>query len=362
MKVLVTGAAGFIGSHVVRALVAAGHEVRALHLPGDDLRNLLGLDVERISGDVTDAGSLRRAMRGCEQVFHLAAVYALWTRDPGLMQRVNVDGTRLVLEVAREAGVARVIYTSSIARFGGQGPGRRATEASPFALGPTGDVYARSKADAHEVALAAARAGQDVVIVAPTGPIGPGDVGPTPTGRLIVAALNLPAVVVANSVSSFAHVADRAAGHLLAAARGRAGETYLLGAEDVALADLARRTLALAGLRKPVIVAPFALARLGAHAALLVTRHVTHRPPLVTPAAVAIARLGLAADASKAVRELGFAPRPLDEALRDALVWFAQEGYVRDPHLRAHLLARLAAPCQTPPHADPDRAARVARG
>jgi dihydroflavonol-4-reductase len=349
VKTLVTGAAGFIGSHVVRALVAAGHEVRALHLPGDDLRNLVGLDVERRPGDVTDAASLRPAMRGCEQVFHLAAVYALWTRDPGLMQRVNVGGTRRVLEVARDAGVRRVVYTSSIARFGGQGAGRRATEASRFALGPTGDVYARSKADAHEVALAAAHAGQDVVIVAPTGPIGPGDVGPTPTGRLIVAALNLPAVVVARSVSSFAHVADMAAGHLLAAARGRAGETYLLGAEDVALEDLARRTLAIAGLEKPVIVAPFALARLGARAALFAAAHVTHRAPLVTPAAVAIARLGLAADCSRAVRELGFSPRPLDEALRDALAWFAEHGYVRNPALRTQLLRRCRARGSTSP-------------
>ena len=342
MKALVTGAAGFIGSHVVRALLAAGHEVRALHLRGDDLRNLDGLAAERLAGDVTDAASLRVAMRGCDHVFHLAAVYALWTPDPGLMQRVNVGGTRRVLEVARDLGVRRVVYTSSIARFGGQGAGVRASEDSPFALASTGDVYARSKADAHEVALAAARAGQDVVIVAPTGPIGPGDVGPTPTGRALLAAINLPAVVVARSVSSFAHVADMAAGHLLAAVYGKSGEGYLLGAEDVALEDLARRTLAIAGLRKPIVVAPFGLARLGARAALMVAERITRKPPLFTPAAVAIARLGLAADCSKAVRELGFAPRPLDEALRDALGWFARHGYVRDPDVRAQLLVRCA--------------------
>jgi dihydroflavonol-4-reductase len=150
-------------------------------------------------------------------------------------------------------------------------------------------------------------------------------------------------VVVADSVSSFAHVADMAAGHLLAAERGVAGESYLLGAEDVALADLARRTLAIAGLDKPVIVAPFALATLGAHAALFAAKHLTRRAPLVTPAAVAISRLGLAADCSRAVRELGFAPRPLDEALRAALVWFAQEGYVKNASARAQILRRLAA-------------------
>ncbi len=329
MRALVTGAAGFIGSHVVRELVEAGHEVRALHLPTDDLRNLRGLEAERVAGDVTDADGLRAAMRGCDHVFHLAAVYALWLADPARMRRVNVDGTRSVLEAARATGVERVVYTSSIARFGGQGPGRRATESSAFALGPTGDVYARSKADAHEIAVAAARAGQDVVIVAPTGPVGPGDVGPTPTGRLLLSALSLPAVVVARTVSNFAHVGDMARGHLLAAERGRAGETYLLGAEDVELEVLARRMLSIAGLHKPVLVAPFGLAELAGHAALFVAERVTRRAPLLTPAAVAIARLGLAADCTKAVRELGFSPRPLEDALRDACAWWRREGYAR---------------------------------
>ncbi len=324
-----TGAAGFIGSHVVRELIAAGHQVRALHLPTDDVRNLRGVDAERVPGDVTDLASVRFAMRGCDHVFHLAAVYALWLAEPARMRRVNVDGTRTVLEAARAAGVQRVVYTSSIARFGGQGPGRRATEASPFALGPTGDAYARSKADAHELAVAAARAGQDVVIVAPTGPIGPGDVGPTPTGRLLLAALSMPAVVVARTVSNFAHVGDMARGHLLAAERGKPGETYLLGAEDVELEALAHRMLAVAGLRKRVVVVPFRVAQLAGHAALFVADRVTRRAPLLTPAAVAIARLGLAADCSKAERELGFSPRPLDEALRDACAWFRKEGYAR---------------------------------
>src|SRR5581483_7895851 len=216
MKALVTGAAGFIGSNVVRALLGAGHAVRALHLPGEDVRNLAGLDVERVAGDVTDGPAMRRAAAGCDRVFHLAAIYALWTRDPERMRRVNVDGTRTVLEAARAAGVERVVYTSSIARFGGQGRGRRATEESPFALGPTGDGYSRSKFEAHEVARAFA-GDVDVVIVAPTGPIGPGDVGPTPTGRLLLRALTMPVVVVPDSATNFADVRDMARGHLLAA-------------------------------------------------------------------------------------------------------------------------------------------------
>ena len=195
MNALVTGAAGFIGAHVARQLVAAGHRVRALHRPGEDVSNLAGLELERVAGDVTDLACMGAAMAGCDQVFHLAAIYALWLPDARRLRAVNVDGTATVLRAAREAGVRRVVYTSSIARFGGQGAGVRATEQSRFALGPTGDAYAQSKADAHEVAVRAAAAGQDVVIVAPCGPIGPGDIGPTPTGRLLCAGKNGGAVV-----------------------------------------------------------------------------------------------------------------------------------------------------------------------
>jgi dihydroflavonol-4-reductase len=341
MKCLVTGAAGFIGSHVVRALVAAGHDVRALHLPREDLRNLAGLPVERFPADVTDAAAMRRAVHGCDRVFHLAAVYALWTRDPRLMQRVNVEGTRTVLAAARDAGVSRVVYTSSIARFGGQGRARRATEASPFSLGPTGDAYSRSKADAHEVAVAFAR-DLDVTIVAPTGPIGPGDVGPTPTGRLLLAAATMPAAIVARSVCNFAHVRDMAAGHLLAAERGRRGESYLLGHRDLTFVELAHLVHSVAGVRRPVVVAPMPLARAAGRAALWLADHVTHRAPVITPQAAAISALGLAADCSRAVRELGLPQTPIETAVAEALVWFAREGYLRDRRQARRLLDHLA--------------------
>jgi dihydroflavonol-4-reductase len=340
MKILVTGAAGFIGSHVARLAVQAGHEVRALHLPGEDLRNLDGLDCEKLAGDVTDAESMRRATAGRDRVFHLAAIYALWTKSPQRLWQVNVEGTRTVLQAARKSGVARVVVTSSIARFGGQGRGpdgrfRRATESSPFAL--TMDLYARSKAAAHQAALAAA-ADLDVVLVAPTGPIGPGDVGPTPTGRLLVGALTLPAVVVTDSVSNFAHVRDMARGHLLAAERGRRGECYLLGCEDVPLADLARRALARFGVSRPVVAVPRRVARLAAHAAVAAAE-ISGKPPLITPAAVAISELGLAANCEKAVRELGLPQTSIDDALGDALSWFARNGYLGDGALSRRVLA-----------------------
>lgn len=338
MKALVTGAAGFIGSNVVRALLDDGHEVRALHLPGEDVRNLRGLDVELFAGDVTDARAMREAVRGAGWVFHLAAVYALWLRDPGHMRRVNVGGTRNVLAAAREEGVARVVYTSSIARFAGRG---RATEASAFRLGSTGDLYSQTKNEAHEVAVAAA-ADHDVTIVAPTGPLGPGDVGPTPTGRLLLSALTLPCAVVTSTASNFADVRDMARGHLLAAARGVRGESYLLGHRDVELPDLVRMAYAILEIDKPIVVAPFLAARIAARAAVVVADRITHKAPLFTPEAVAISELGLRADCRKAVEHLGLPQTPLETALRAALGWFAREGYVRAPSLRRRILDRAA--------------------
>ena len=343
MKALVTGAAGFIGSHVVRELARAGHTVRALHLPNDDTRNLRGLDVERVVGDVTDRDSMRRAVGGCDWVFHLAAIYALWTRDPSRMVKVNVDGTRIVLEEAERAGVARVVHTSSIARFGGQGAGRRATEESPFALGPTGDVYSDTKAQAHAVAVRAAARGQDVVIVAPCGPIGPGDVGPTPTGRLLIAAVTMPASVVTRTASNFAHVRDMARAHVAAATRGLRGETYLLGSRDVELTELAAMAQRICGLRRPIVCAPFPVASVAGHLAAMWANR-TGAPPLLTPAAVRIARLGLRADCTKAEQCLGMEHTAMEHAVREALVWFAREGYLPDKKLSRRLLQQEGSP------------------
>jgi dihydroflavonol-4-reductase len=337
LKALVTGAAGFIGSNVVRALLDDGWDVRAMHLAREDVRNLRGLEVERVAGDVTDRESLRRAMKDCEVVFHLAAVYALWTpdRDGGRMRAVNVDGTRNVLAIARALGVRRVVHTSSIARFGGQGMKRRATEESPFALGKTGDRYSRTKADAHEIAVAAAEE-QDVVIVAPCGPIGPGDVGPTPTGRLLLTAIRMPFAFVAPTITTFADVRDMARAHVLAAERGVRGETYLLGTEDLSVEDVARMAMDVVGVKKPIVNAPFALASLAAHGAKAWADRVSHRAPLFTPEAIRIARLGLRADCSKAVRDLGMPQSPLKDAVRDAIEWFIREGYAGRRIARIH--------------------------
>jgi dihydroflavonol-4-reductase len=265
---------------------------------------------------------MAEAMRGRDVVFHLAAIYALWTRDGGKrMRHVNVEGTRIVLNAAREAGVRRVVHTSSIARFGGQGMAARATEASPFALGGTGDPYSASKNEAHRLAALAAR-DQDVVIVAPCGPIGPGDVGPTPTGRLLQSVLTMPVVLAAPTMTNFIDVRDCAEGHVLAAERGVRGETYLLGNRDLWMTDLARMALRAANVKKPIVLAPFGAASLAGRVAKAWSDHVTHRPPLFTPEAVRIARLGLRADCSKAVAALGLPQSPIEDAVADALAWF----------------------------------------
>lgn len=343
MNALVTGSAGFIGSHVVRALLAAGHRVRALHLPGERLDNLRGLDVERWPGDVTDADGMRRAVHGCDHVFHLAAIYALWLPKPERMRQVNVEGTRNVLRAALEAGVERVVYTSSIAVFGGQGRDRSATERSPFALGPTGDLYSRTKLESHQVALDFAAKGLDVTIVAPCGPLGPGDIGPTPTGRLLISAINMPMPVLVETATNFADVRDMARAHVLAAQRGRTGESYLLGNENVPLEALVKMALGFAGLRRPVVQLPPGLVKGAAHG-LLALANARKRPPLVTPAALEIAKLGLRADCSKAVRELGMPQRPIAASVRDALIWFAANGYITSRRARRNLLRMQSSP------------------
>jgi dihydroflavonol-4-reductase len=339
LKALVTGGAGFIGGQVVRALIGAGHDVAVLHLPTDRLTNLEGLAVETIAGDVTDRACVRAALKGRDWVFHLAAIYALWTRDPERMRTVNVEGTRIVLQEAGDAGVQRVVYTSSIAVFGGQGLRRDATEESPFRLGQTGDVYSLTKYESHRVAQSFAQDGLDVTIVAPTGPVGPGDVGPTPTGRLLLMALNAPVGLAARSSSNVADVRDIAMGHVLAAEHGVRGESYLLGGENVDLATLPTLVYELAGIRhRPVVAVPSRILSVAARGLRAYARVSGVAPPF-TPESVRILRLGLRADCRKAVRELGLPQRPLRESVRDALVWFARHGYVSSPKIAARLLA-----------------------
>jgi len=339
-KIFVTGGAGFIGSHVVKLLLQRSYQVKVLHLPNEKLDNLAGVreQIELQTGDITEYSQVIAAMKGCDQVIHLAAVYALWLPDQELMRRVNVQGTENILRAAKELSLGRVVCTSSIARFGGQGCDvygkvKSGTENSPFALAATKSVYAITKAEGHEVAVNAAKAGQDVVICAPTGPVGPGDIGPTPTGKLILTVATLPLLATPDTVTNFGDVRDIALGHVLALEKGKAGETYLLGHQNVSALELARLTMEILEIKKPVIPVPFKLAKVGGYLALWFTQYISRKPPLITPEAVAISELHLAVDCSKAVKELGLPQTDIKTSLTDALIWFANNGYIKNKSL-----------------------------
>lgn len=339
-KIFVTGGAGFIGSHVVKLLLQRSYQVKVLHLPNEKLDNLADVreQIELQTGDITEYSQVIAAMKGCDQVIHLAAVYALWLPDQELMRRVNVQGTENILRAAKELSLGRVVCTSSIARFGGQGCDvygkvKSGTENSPFALAATKSVYAITKAEGHEVAVNAAKAGQDVVICAPTGPVGPGDIGPTPTGKLMLTVATLPLLATPDTVTNFGDVRDIALGHVLALEKGKTGETYLLGHQNVSALELARLTMDILQIKKTVIPVPFKLAKIGGYLALWFTQYVSRRPPLITPEAVAISELHLAVDCLKAVKELGLPQTDIKTSLTDALIWFANNGYIKNKSL-----------------------------
>ena len=341
-KALVTGGAGFIGSHVVKELLNKGIETRVLVLPGENTRNIDQLEIEQFPGDVTDAAQMKQAAKGCDWVFHLAAVYALWLPRPEKMREVNVDGTTNVLRAAAEGGVKRVVHTSSIAVFGGQGNDRDATEESPFALGKTGNLYAQTKYEAHQVAKQFANEGLDVTIAAPTGPLGPGDVGPTPTGRLLLLAGLSPIVVLTDSISNMIDVRDVAKGHLMVAEKGRTGESYLLGNENISMREMAKIAQSVIGVKRPIVSLPRPILKGAARSLVFVSDKITRRAPLISPSAISIAQLGLRADCSKALSELGLPQTPLKVSIRDSLRWFAENGYISSPKKRARIL-RLTA-------------------
>ena len=336
-KIFVTGGAGFIGCHVVKLLLRRSYQVKVLHLPNERLDNLADVreQIELQAGDITDYSQVIAAMKGCDQVIHLAAVYALWLPEQELMRKVNVQGTENILRAARELSLGRVVCTSSIARFGGQGCDvdgkvKWGTENSPFALAATKSVYAITKAESHEVAVNAANAGQDIVICAPTGPVGPGDIGPTPTGKLMLTVATFPLLATPDTVTNFGDVRDIALGHILALEKGRAGETYLLGHQNISALELARLTMGILEIKKPVISVPFKLAKIGGYLALWLTQFISRKPPLITPEAVAISELHLAVNCSKAVKELGLPQTEIKTSLTDALIWFSNHGYIKN--------------------------------
>ncbi len=330
MKTFITGASGFVGSAVVRRLIAAGHDVRALVRPASDCRNLAGLPVEIVCGDVRDQGSLDRGMKGCSALFHLAADYRLWVPKADEVYETNVIGTRNVMLAAMNAGVKRVVYTSSVATLGLNANGKPADEDTPVSLKDMIGHYKRSKFMAEaEVKRLADGQGLPVIIVNPSTPVGPRDIKPTPTGRIIVDAGSgrMPAYV--DTGLNLVHVDDVAIGHLLALERGKVGDRYILGACNMTLKEILYDIATLTGRNPPKICLPHSIVFPVACLSEAWARLVTRREPRATLTGVRLARKRMFFSIEKAKCFLGFNPRPIEEGLRDAVDWFRRNGYLR---------------------------------
>jgi dihydroflavonol-4-reductase len=327
MTTLVTGASGFVGAAVLRHLVAVGHDVRVLVRPTSDRRNLADVACEVVVGDLADPASLAAAVRGCTALFHVAADYRLWVRDPAVMYRANVEGTRDLLRAAAAAGATRIVYTSSVAAVGFRPDGTPADEATAAVLADMVGHYKRSKYMAEQEVIRLAREeGVPVIAVNPAAPFGPRDVKPTPTGRIVVefARGRMPAYL--DTGLNVVHVEDVAEGHLQAFDRGKIGERYILGADNMTLRELLEVLAAHLGRRAPRLRLPRAPLVPVAVAAEAIGRLARIEPPL-TVDALRMARKRMFFSSDKARRELGYAPRSGRQALTDAADWFRKEGY-----------------------------------
>ena len=327
MTTLVTGANGFVGSALARQLLQQGHEVKALVRAGSDRRNLEQLDIDLVEGDLTDAVSLRRAVSGCRYLFHVAADYRLWIPDPERMYRTNVDGTRDLLRQAADAGVGRMVYTSSVAALGINRDRTPADETTPVALGDMIGHYKRSKFLAEQVVRELVREqGLPIVIVNPSTPIGPRDIKPTPTGRIIVDTLRGKIPGYVDTGLNVAHVDDVAQGHLLAFNRGEPGKRYILGGENLSLKTILGIICNYASLTPPRLRLPHNVVYPFAWLAQNWAR-VSGKEPFATVDSVNMAKKFMYFSSARAEQDLGYDPRPARQALEDAIDWFRNNKY-----------------------------------
>jgi dihydroflavonol-4-reductase len=327
VNALVTGATGFLGAHVARAVIAQGAYLRLLVRQNSNTNNIDGLNAERAIGDLRDPASLERAVAGCETVFHVAADYRLWVRDPEQMFQSNVEGTRNLLEASRKAHVRRVVYTSSVATMGFTSNRHLADEASPVSLADMIGPYKRSKFMAEQVALEAGRTGQDVVVVNPSTPVGEMDIKPTPTGRIVVDFLKKKFPAYVDTGLNLVDATECARGHVLALEKGKSGERYILGGENLTLKQLLDRLAAITGLPSPEVKVPHFVAMGAAVVDEVVTGRILGREPRATIDAVRMGRKKMFVSSAKAERELGWKIVPVDDALRRAADWFRAHKY-----------------------------------
>ncbi|MGB9206208.1 MAG: hopanoid-associated sugar epimerase [Terriglobales bacterium] len=332
MLAFVTGATGFLGSHVARVLAEQGAELRLLVRPTSDLRNLEGLNADRVIGDLRDPASIEKSLFGCHALFHVAADYRLWVRDPEEMYRSNVEGTRFLLEAARKQGVRRIVYTSSVATMGFTSGSRTKSgsltdESSPVSLADMIGHYKRSKFMAEQVAIKAARSGADVVVVNPTTPIGERDIKPTPTGRIVVDFLKRKFPAYVETGLNLVDATECARGHIQALEKGRAGERYILGGENLTLKQILDRLGAITGLPSPTVKLPYFFALATGVVDEMVTGRLLGREPRATIDAVRMGRKMMFVSSTKAERELGWRTVSVEGALRRSVDWFRSNGY-----------------------------------
>jgi dihydroflavonol-4-reductase len=330
MRVMLTGATGFVGGNLLRLLVEKGFRVRCLVRPGPGERRVQGdAAVEVFPGDLRDAAQVEACAKGCEAVFHTAADYRLWVPDPRVMFEINVEGSRNVFRAARKARVSRVVHTSSVGALGIPGDGSPGREDTPVSLEELVGPYKRTKFLAEREADAAVQEGLDLVVVNPSTPVGPGDVKPTPTGRIIVDFLNRRMPAFVDTGLNLVHVRDVAEGHVLALQRGRTGEKYILGNQNLTLKEILDVLSEISSVPAPRVRLPRGPILCLAHASEAWSRWVTHREPRVSLDGVRMSAKKMFFDASKAIRELGLPQTPVRAALEEAVRWFADHGYVR---------------------------------
>jgi dihydroflavonol-4-reductase len=327
MRVFLTGSTGFIGSHVARAYAEQNVELRLLTRKTSSLAAIKSIPAQIVVGDLGQPESLRSAIRGCDVLVHVAADYRLWVRDPKLMYAVNVEGTRDLLRIAREEGIAKVVYTSSVATMGFKADGTIVNEDTPITLAEMIGHYKRSKFLGEQEAIRAAKAGQHVMILNPTTPIGPGDAKPTPTGGIIVDFLNRKFPAYVDTGLNLVDVTEVARMHVVALERGTPGERYILGGENLTLKQILDRMSAITGLPSPTMKVPNAVAMIFAFFDETITGKLRGKQPRATVEAVRMGKKMMFASSAKAECELGFQVLPVYPALRAAIEWFIAHGY-----------------------------------